>query len=73
MGLDIYVHGLKMSYEAEPVLSGAEFEVNRGDLVALPQPRRRHGEDSPRVSSQRELVQNAQIGAGIRIHRRMAH
>ncbi len=35
MGLSIEVQGLKMTYEAEPVLDGTAFKVDRGDLVAL--------------------------------------
>lgn len=35
MGLDIDVHGLKLTYETEPVLNGTEFKVDKGDLVAL--------------------------------------
>ncbi len=35
MGLNIHVHGLKMTYDTEPVLDGAEFKIYRGDLVAL--------------------------------------
>lgn len=35
MGLNIKVHGLKLYYDAQPVLDGTEFEVQRGELVAL--------------------------------------
>ncbi len=35
MGLDIDVHGLKLTYDTHPVLDGTEFSVKRGDLVAL--------------------------------------
>ena len=35
MGLNIDVHGLTLTYDTHPVLDGAEFNVERGDLVAL--------------------------------------
>lgn len=35
MGLNIDVHGLTLTYDTHPVLDGAEFKVERGDLVAL--------------------------------------
>ncbi|MFO7952512.1 MAG: ABC transporter ATP-binding protein [Bacillota bacterium] len=35
MGIDIDVHGLKLTYDAEPVLEDTNFKVERGDLVAL--------------------------------------
>jgi iron complex transport system ATP-binding protein len=35
MGLDIDVHGLKLTYDTHPVLDGTEFRVESGDLVAL--------------------------------------
>ncbi len=35
MGLEIDVHGLKLSYDTQPVLDGTEFKVERGELVAL--------------------------------------
>lgn len=35
MGLSIEVHGLKLTYDTFPVLDGAEFKIDKGDLVAL--------------------------------------
>ncbi len=35
MGLDIEVHGLKLAYDAQPVLENTSFSVKKGDLVAL--------------------------------------
>ncbi len=35
MGINIEVHGLKLSYDAQPVLENTTFSVARGDLVAL--------------------------------------
>ncbi len=35
MGINIDVHGLKLSYDAQPVLEDTSFTVERGDLVAL--------------------------------------
>ncbi len=35
MGLSIDVHGLKLTYDTFPVLDGAEFKIEKGDLVAL--------------------------------------
>ena len=35
MGMEIEVHGLKMQYDAFPVLEGVEFTVERGDMLAL--------------------------------------
>ncbi len=35
MGLNIEVHGLKLSYDSQPVLDGTEFKIDRGNLVAL--------------------------------------
>ncbi len=35
MGLNIEVHGLKLAYDAQPVLEDTNFTVDRGDLVAL--------------------------------------
>lgn len=35
MGLNIEVHGLKLAYDAQPVLEDTNFSVERGDLVAL--------------------------------------
>jgi len=35
VGIDIEVHGLKLAYDAEPVLEDTNFKVERGDLVAL--------------------------------------
>ncbi len=35
MGINIEVHGLKLSYDAQPVLEDTSFTVGRGDLVAL--------------------------------------
>jgi len=35
VGLNIEVHGLKLAYDAQPVLQDTNFNVDRGDLVAL--------------------------------------
>jgi len=35
VGINIDVHGLKLSYDAQPVLEDTSFTVERGDLVAL--------------------------------------
>lgn len=35
MGLSIDVHGLTLTYDTIPVLDGAEFRIDKGDLVAL--------------------------------------
>lgn len=35
MGIEIQVHGLKLQYDARPVLDGVEFRVRPGDLLAL--------------------------------------
>jgi len=35
VGLNIEVHGLKLAYDAQPVLEDTNFSVERGDLVAL--------------------------------------
>ncbi len=35
MGIDIAVHGLNLTYDAQPVLDDTNFTVDRGDLVAL--------------------------------------
>jgi len=35
VGLNIEVHGLKLAYDAQPVLEDTNFTVDRGDLVAL--------------------------------------
>jgi len=35
MGITITVNGLKMCYETQPVLDGTNFEVQKGDMVAL--------------------------------------
>jgi len=35
LGLSIDVHGLKLTYDTFPVLDGAEFKIEKGDLVAL--------------------------------------
>ncbi len=35
MGLRIDIHDLKLTYDANPVLDGTEFKVERGDLIAL--------------------------------------
>ena len=35
MGLSIDVHGLTLTYDTFPVLDGAEFKIEKGDLVAL--------------------------------------
>jgi len=35
VGINIEVHGLKLAYDAQPVLEETSFTVERGDLVAL--------------------------------------
>lgn len=35
MGINIQVHGLKLAYDAQPILENTTFDVDRGDLVAL--------------------------------------